>query len=120
MTKVLFIEDNDQLVKLYQGVLGDEGYEVVVAKTGSYGLTLARTEKPGLIILDIMLPGGMNGFDVLEQLKVDNELKKIPVLVFTNLDSEEKVAKEIGAVRYIVKAHVDPKDVVEEIKKILH
>jgi CheY-like chemotaxis protein len=92
MAKILLIEDDSQLVKLYQGKLEDVGYEVMIA---------------------------VNGFDVLERLKSDTELKKIPVFVLTNLDSEEKVAKEIGAMDYIVKVHVDPKDVVEKIKRVL-
>ena len=66
-----------------------------------------------------MLPGGMHGFDLLERLKADEKLKKIPVIVLTNLESEEKVAKDIGAIDYIVKVHVDPKDVMEKIKKVL-
>ena len=119
MTKILLIEDNKQLVKLYKGKLEDEGYEVYVATTGDGGLNLVRKEKPNLIILDIMLPGGKNGFDVLERLKADNELKKIPIFVLTNIESEEKVAREIGAADYAVKAHLDPKDVLERIRKVL-
>lgn len=119
MAKILLIEDNEQLVKLYQGKLEDEGYEVYVAATGAAGLNLIQKKKPDLIILDIMLPGGINGFDVLERLKADRELKKIPVFVLTNLESEEKVAKEIGATDYAIKAHVDPKDVLKKIRKIL-
>jgi DNA-binding response OmpR family regulator len=119
MAKILFIEDNDQIVKLYKGMFTDAGYDVVVATTGNAGVDMANNVRPDVIILDIMLPGGMNGFDVLEKLKKDNELKNIPVLVLTNLDSEEKVAKEIGATDYIVKSHVDPKDVLEKIKKVL-
>ncbi len=119
MAKILFIEDDAQLVELYTGVLEDEGFVVLTAQTGNVGLSLARDKKPDLIILDIMLPGGMNGFDVLEQLEKDVELKKIPVVVLTNLDTEEKVAKEIGAKDYIVKAENDPKDVVQIIKKYL-
>jgi|SRR3990167_5656400 len=120
MAKILFIEDDAQLVKLYQNVLEQEGFTVTVAGTGMSGLSLAFKEKPDAIILDIMLPGGMNGFDVLEQLKRDDTLKQVPVFMLTNLDSEEKVAREIGVTDYIIKAHVDPKEVVAKIKTSLH
>ena len=119
MTKILLIEDNDQLVKLYQGKLEDEGFDVTVALNGKRGLDLAKSQKYDLILLDIMLPEGINGFDVLEALKKDKTLRKIPVIVLTNLASEEKVAKDIGATDYMVKANVDPKDVVEKIKKVV-
>ncbi len=117
MKKILLIEDNDQMIKLYSGLLGDEGYAVLVATNGKQGITMAHKNKPDVILLDIMLPGGINGFDVLERLKRDKDLKDVPVLVLTNLDSEEEVAKEIGAENYLVKAHSDPKDVVRLIKK---
>src|SRR3990167_25787 len=119
MAKILFIEDDTQLVKLYQSILEDNGFEVMTAQTGDSGLQLALKEKPDAIILDIMLPGGLNGFDVLEQLKQDDRLKQVPVFILTNLDSEEKVAREIGATEYIIKAHVDPKQVVQKIKNSL-
>ncbi len=119
MAKILLIEDNEQFAKLYQGKLEDEGYEVYVAATGKGGLNLVQKIKPDLIILDIILPGGINGFDVLERLKADNKLKKIPVFVLTNIESEEKVAKEIGATDYAIKAHVGPKDVLERVRKVL-
>ena len=119
MAKILLIEDDSQLVKLYQDVFVDAGFKVLTATTGKKGLEYARSENPDLILLDIMLPNGMNGFDVLEQLEKDGKLKRIPVFVLTNLDSEEKVAKEIGAADYIIKAHVDPSEVVERVKKVL-
>lgn len=120
MAKILIIEDDAQLVKLYESMFTDAGFGVITAGTGDAGLQLAAKEKPDAIILDIMLPGGMNGFDVLELLKRTEELKKIPVFILTNLDSEEKVAREIGAADYIIKAHVDPKQVVQKIKNSLH
>ncbi len=93
---------------------------MIVAKDGADGLALHAREHPDLVILDIMLPGGMNGFDVLEKLKKDDALKKIPVFVITNLESEEKVARQIGAVDYAVKVHIDPHELVDKIRKILH
>lgn len=119
MAKILVIEDNDLIQKLYEGKLSDEGYEVKVTGSGKGGLSLVKSQKFDLIILDIMLPGGINGFDVLEALKRDKALSKIPVIVLTNLESEEKVALEIGAVDYFAKTKVTPDQVVTRVKEIL-
>lgn len=104
---------------MYTQLLTSKQYDVVTAHDGSTGLTLVRSDKPDLVILDIMLPGGMNGFDVLEELKRNEQTKQIPVLVLTNLDSEEKVAREIGAQYYLVKAHNPPEKVLEKMRELL-
>jgi two-component system alkaline phosphatase synthesis response regulator PhoP len=119
MAKILLVEDDNLLQNLYKGKLTDEGFEVVVVGDGKKGLDLARSQKFDLILLDIILPGGINGFDVLESLKKDKTLYQIPVIIMTNLESEKKVALEIGAVDYFVKAKVLPNQVVSRIKEIL-
>ena len=119
MVKILLIEDDNLLQKLYRDKLIDEGFEVAVAGSGEKGLDLVKSQKFDLILLDIILPGGINGFDVLEILKRDQTLSQIPVIVLTNLDSEEKVALEIGAVDYFRKTKVLPNQIVARIKKIL-
>jgi len=116
--KILIIEDDTSLQDIYKKMLTDEGFDVVCKTTGQEGLDQAKKEKPNLIILDIMLPlGKMNGFDVLEMLKRDSEMKNIPILVLTNLDSEEKTAREIGAQDYLVKANTPIGKVIERVKK---
>jgi len=117
--KVLIIEDDKGLVTIYQMKLSAGGYIVFEANTGSVGVSIAIEKKPDLILLDIMLPGGMNGFDVFEQLKQREETKKIPVIVLTNLDSERDTATNMGAVDYIVKADTSIDDLVEKVKKQL-
>ena len=119
MAKILLIEDDNLLQKLYQGKLGDEGFEVIVAGNGKSGLGLAKSQKFDLILLDIVLPGGINGFDVLESLERDEALRQTPIIILTNLESEEKVAREIGAVDYFIKTKVTPNQIVGRIKEIL-
>jgi DNA-binding response OmpR family regulator len=119
MAKILLIEDNDLLQKLYKGKLSDEGFEVTVASNGKMGLALVKDQRFDLIILDIILPGGINGFDVLEVLRQNEVLSKIPVIVLTNLESEEKVAREIGAVDYFVKTKVTLDQVVTRVNEVL-
>lgn len=119
MKKILIVEDDVELQKIYENKLSTDGFEVLHAHVGQQGLNMAKFHKPDLIVLDIMLPGGMNGFEVLEQLKRDKGLKHIPVLVLTNLDTEANTAKSMGAVDYIVKTNASIDQVAERIKKNL-
>lgn len=119
MAKILLIEDNDLLQELYKGKLSDEGFEVMVVSKGEEGLALVKSQKFDLILLDVILPGGINGFDVLEALKKDKALSQIPVIVLTNLEGEEKIAREIGAVDYFVKAKVTLDQIVTRVNEIL-
>lgn len=113
MKKILVIEEDASLFKAYQEMFKPKGISVVGATTGQEGLTLVQSEKPDVILLDIMLPGDMNGFDVLEQLKRNSATQQIPVIVLTNLDSEEKTAKTIGATDYLVKANTTKDEIIK-------
>ena len=117
--KILIIEDDSSLLKAYHEFFSQQKVTVLEADTGEKGLELAHSEKPDIVILDIMLPGGKNGFDVLEELKTNTATQKIPVIVLTNLDSEEKVAKTIGASDYLVKANTSKDEIVKLVMKYL-
>ena len=77
MKKILFIEDESALQKTFGDILRQEDYEILSALDGEKGLELAQTEKPDLILLDLILPK-INGFEVLKKLKADKETKEIP------------------------------------------
>ena len=115
---ILVIEDERKLLEVYKRKFSDIGLNVETAKTVQEGLTLAG-HKPNLIILDIMLPGGKNGFEALASLKKDPVLKQIPVLVLTNLDSEKKTALDLGAMEYIVKTDIDIESLLDKVRDIL-
>lgn len=119
MAKIVLVEDDNLLQKLYKEAFEKDGYTLMFASDGQQGLELIKEQKPDLIILDIMLPGGMNGFDVMENLKRIPNLKSIPILVLTNLDSEKETAEKIGAVDYIVKANSNPDEVVKRVEGML-
>jgi two-component system, sensor histidine kinase and response regulator len=119
MKKILIVEDDNALQMIYQNKFKLEGFEVIQAFNGQQGLSLAREKLPDIMLLDVMLPSGMNGFDLLEQLKREENLKNIPVIVFTNLDSERNVAISMGAVDYIVKANTSIDDLVIKVKSHL-
>jgi DNA-binding response OmpR family regulator len=112
---ILVIEDDATLQMVYRQKFEESGYEVISALNGTQGLTIAKDKTPNLILLDIMLPEGMNGFDVMEQLKQDPKLNTIPVIVLTNLDSEKNTALSMGAADYVVKANTSIEDLVKKV-----
>lgn len=120
MKKILFIEDESALQKTFTDLLSKESYEIVSAFDGETGLRLAKDKKPDLILLDLILPK-INGFDVLRNLKNDEELKNIPVIVLTNLESVVDVNRviELGATTYLVKAQYSLKEVIDKVKTAL-
>lgn len=117
--KILIIEEDTTFFKAYQEMFKNKGINIMNAVTGREGLTMVKTENPDLILLDVMLPGGMNGFDVLEDLKRTEATKNIPVIILTNLDSETNVAKSIGAKDYLVKANTTKDDLVKIVMDCL-
>ncbi|MDB5178609.1 MAG: phoP [Patescibacteria group bacterium] len=120
MSKILIIEDDALLSRMYQTIFKTTGYEVDVAVDGEEGLEKTRKFNPTLILLDIMMPK-LNGLEVLERLKSDPELKKIPVVILTNLagNNDVQTALKLGAVRYIIKSENRPKQVEEIVRGIL-
>jgi len=120
MKKILFIEDESVLQKAFGDVLQQKGYKILSALNGEIGLRMARSEKPDLILLDLILPR-LHGFEVLKKLKEDPETKEIPVIVLTNLEKMEDINKaiELGATTYLVKTEYKIEEVIEKIKKII-
>ncbi len=123
MTKnILLVEDEPLLLDLYQEAFEDAGLEVEIAENGAEALKKAD-KNPRLILLDILMPG-MNGFEVLKKLKNNSKTKDIPVIVLTNLGSEQsdkdkQLALSLGAVDYLVKSYHTPDEIVEIVEKRL-
>ncbi len=116
---VLIAEDDNALVNILKTRLGALGITVVTAGTGQQALNMIKNKAPNLVLLDIMLPGGMNGFDVMEQMKANPTQKAIPVMILTNLDTEQKTALDIGAIDYIVKPNTSIDEVILKVKNHL-
>jgi len=93
---------------------------MISALDGETGLRLAKSAKPDVILLDLILPR-VHGFTVLKQLKEDEETKAIPVIVLTNLEEMGDInrAIELGATTYLVKAQYSLEEVLEKVKKVL-
>jgi len=121
---VLLVEDEPLLIDLYEERFSEEPFELSTAETGEEALKLARAGRVDLILLDILLPG-INGFEVLRQLKADMETRDIPVIVLTNLGSEQsdkdkQLAISLGAVDYLVKSYHTPDEMVKIIERRLN
>lgn len=116
--KILIVEDDPLLTNMYKTKFESEGYVVTVAQDGLEGLTTAKKESFDLIILDIMMPQ-LSGIDLLEKLRATQKGKKVPVVILTNLASEdeENKAASLGVKEYLVKADQTPSQLVEIIKK---
>jgi CheY-like chemotaxis protein len=80
--RVLVVDDDAQAARLVESVLRPAGYEVVGAANGHEGLRLMRTYRPGLVILDLTMPG-MDGFTVLDRVREDSDLRDLPIIVLT-------------------------------------
>jgi len=120
MAKILIIEDDSLIAKVFSTRLERDGHGVFTAEDGNSGLLLAKKEIPDVILLDLMMPK-VSGLEVLGQLKKDPRTQKIPVLVYSNLGREEEIskAKTLGAAEFITKADSTPQQVVEKIESYL-
>jgi DNA-binding response OmpR family regulator len=118
MKNVLIVDDDLDLLRMYSQKLTFEGYDVATAETGQQALKYLESTIPNIILLDVMLPAGMNGFDVLENIRQNNNTKGIPVIMLTNLDSEKNTALKVGAQDYLVKANTDLNVLVEKVAKL--
>lgn len=120
MAKILIVEDDPLMSRMYQKIFTFEGFEVELAGDGEEGFEKAKTIKPTMILLDVMMPK-MNGLQVLEKLKLDPDVKSIPVVMLTNLAGQQdaETAMSKGAVKYIVKSEYEPKQVANMVKEIL-
>ncbi len=121
MKTILFVEDEPTLQKLVGRFLEKEGYQIISALDGEIGFKLSKKMKPDLILLDLILPK-KDGFEVLEELKKDEETKNIPVIILTNLEGSDDVEKalSLGATTYLVKANYELEEVVKKIKETLN
>ncbi len=117
---ILIVDDDITLREMYVERLRAEGFVVDSARDGEEAITRAKTGKPNIILLDIMMPK-INGLDVLKMLKSDDETKDIPVLLLTALIQDIDKAKGLtsGADDYIVKSETMPGEVIEKIKNTL-
>lgn len=120
MKNILLIEDDPFLVEIYTTKLKEAGFQIQTALDGKEGLLKMEKKLPDLLLLDIVLPS-LTGWEILREIKKNEKLKNLKIIILSNLGQQEEVEKGInlGAVKYLIKAHYTPSEVVAEIKKIL-
>jgi len=119
-TKILLIEDDKSLARLIKGAMDQTKFEITVALEADEGIDKAMMEKPAIIILDVLLPA-KSGFACLREIKSNSKIKKIPVIILSNLGQAEEIRKalELGAADYIVKADFSIDEIIKKILKYL-
>ncbi len=118
--KILIIEDEKYLLEMYQSRFEKSGHQVLTAANGRTGLKLAQRERPNLIILDILMPT-MDGFEVVKKIRADSQLKKIPILILSNLGQPDEIKEglRLGADDYVIKTDLTPSELLEKAERML-
>jgi len=117
---ILYIEDEFFFANTIANKLSEHGFEMDTAKNGTLGIEALKKKKYGLVLLDLILPE-MSGFEVLEHMKQDPATKDIPVVVLSNLSSDEdrEKAKALGASDFFVKINTTPNEVLAMVRRIV-
>lgn len=120
MKKIIIIEDEEVLLDLLKKKLLKEGYQVESAQDGQIGLDKIKANPPDLILLDIIMPK-KGGFEVMEELNLDEKLKQIPIIVISNSGQPIELdrVKELGATDWLIKTDFNPQELVDKVKKYL-
>ena len=120
LIKVLFIEDDPDQIFLFEKVFNLKGLLTIAATDSETVFEMLSKDKPNIILLDVMLRNE-NGLDIMEKIRQDEVLKKIPIFVFTNTDKKEYKdrAEKLGAEGYIIKSETIPQEMAEKIKNFM-
>ena len=118
--KIVWIEDDMFLVSLIQKRMDATNAKLVQVTDGSKAFDTVKEVKPNIVILDLLMPN-TDGFEILRQLKSSEETKMIPVLVLSNLGQASEIdkAKDLGALKFVVKASIGLDSIIPEIEKIV-
>lgn len=120
MKKILVIDDDQFFSKTLEAALPAGKYNLVSAEDGEIGLEKLKSEKPDLVILDLMMPK-LDGTAFLKKLQESTDLPKVPVLVSSNLSSVKKISDvmTMGAVGYVIKSDESLQSIVQDIERVL-
>ena len=119
---VCIVDDDTSIQEIYRIKFESEGFETIAAMNGEDGLDLIRSRHPDIVLLDLQMPV-KDGIEVLEALKSDPALSKIPVVVLSNQDTQESFKRigELDATRfYLVKSLTTPQKAVDVVREVLH
>ena len=104
MTKILVVDDEDAVLEILEADLSEEGFDVISAKDGAEALALVYQERPDVVLLDLKMPV-VNGYQVLQELRLDPTTKNLPVILLTGVSPTEgeQAAVQLGANHYVTK-----------------
>jgi CheY-like chemotaxis protein len=117
---ILLVEDDSFVSRAYKDGLARAGYSVELATDGSEAIKKAKARHADLVLLDLVMPV-KTGFEVLEELRLNEQYRTTPIVVLSNLgqESDREKALQAGATDYLVKNQLSMKQVVEQVKKYL-
>jgi DNA-binding response OmpR family regulator len=120
VAKLLIVEDDTATAEQLQGLLANSGHSCQVEQNGAAAVDQARANRPDLVLLDIMLPGGVSGFEVCRRIRRDPALYTLPILVISAMDGEEEVFHGLaqGADDYVVKPF-DSRNLLQRVDALL-
>jgi two-component system cell cycle response regulator len=118
--RILVVDDLEANRRLLEAMLSADYYDVLLASAGEEGVQLARREKPDLILMDVMMPGGIDGFEACRRLKAHPETRHIPVIILTTLDDRENKVRGLsaGAEEFLTKP-IDDVQLMARVKSLL-
>ncbi len=119
--KVFLVEDDAFLTKIIKQKISDAGCDFFNSLNGESSIAVIEKEMPDVIILDLLLPGGIDGFGVLQKIKEHPALKTIPVIILSNLSKPSEIERgiELGAFRYILKSSIEPDEILDHVESAL-
>ncbi len=119
---VCIVDDDPSIQEIYRIKFESEGFETIAAANGEEGLSLIRNRHPDIILLDLQMPV-KDGLEVLEELKCDPTVSRIPVIVLSNQDDQASFKRigELDATRfYLIKSLTTPQKAVDVVREVLH
>jgi CheY-like chemotaxis protein len=120
MKKILIVDDRREVRELVQVTLRVKDYQILEASSGEEAIGMVKAERPDLVLMDIMMPGGMDGLEATRILKNDPETKGCPVIILTakGQKTDKKMGFEAGAEDYFVKPF-SPLDLIKKVEEVL-
>ncbi|HPX94543.1 MAG TPA: response regulator [Candidatus Moranbacteria bacterium] len=118
---VLIVEDDAFIRDIYSVKFSQEGYQTEIATNGIEALSKLEKIFPDIIILDVVMPH-MDGMETLRNIKKNDRLKNIPIIMLTNVSEKEKIdeSMEGGVEEYLIKSHFAPSEIVEKVNSLLN
>jgi CheY-like chemotaxis protein len=120
MMEILIVEDDAEIRNAYAYMLGQSGYQVVSVGTAEEAARALESYEPSVMLLDMLMPG-LSGIEFLRQHHVHSRFPKMKILAFSNIDnpSIQKQAEELGAIEYLIKVQITPRQVAEKITQLI-